>query len=426
MSHKRPDFRRPAAPRGGVRVAAVLAAFAALAALALLPGPSPSLAAAPAAQAVGQAPGPEAIGFKKSFVVEIRNPSPIALPDHVITIDVPAVREAAAWDFNTYMYALFEEKDGAYTLVVSQADDFDKDRYHDEIVFVRSLPPSSTTRLLCYYTPERSIPKLMTTEKAYARGPWEAGGPEAGWESNLIGFKLVRGSLEFYGKIQAGLILRKLPAPETRLQDWGMDVLDAGESAGLGGLALWDGDSRVPLFGPAAPKPELHVLATGPIRTLVRAAYPALRTAAGEISLTVSYSAFADNVFSRQDVVVSTPAAGRAVLGPGLQKLPGETFVLDKDKGYLAAWGQGADKAGEIGLAAIFPPAAFAGTDETALDRGIKLRARPGAALSFWLTGAWERGVLMPHVPAAKTWPRKVEALAARLLVPVAVEFKAR
>jgi hypothetical protein len=416
---------RPAALRARARAAVLLAALFALAALALGPGPSPSLAAAPA-QAVGQAPGPEAIGFKKSFVVEIRNPSPIALADHVVTIEVPAIREAVAWDFNSYMYALFEEKAGAYTLVVSQADDFDKDRYHDEIVFVRTLPPSSTTRLLCYYTPERSIPKLMTTEKAFARGPWEEGGPEAGWESNLIAFKFVRGSLEFYGKIQAGLILRKLPAPDTRLQDWGMDVLDAGASAGLGGLALWDGDTRVPLFGPAAPKPELQVLATGPVRTLVKATYPAIRTSAGDVALAVSYSAFADNVFSRQDVVVTAPAAGRTVLGPGLQKLPGETFVIDKDKGYLAAWGQGANKAGEIGLAAVFPPAAFAGTDETDLDRGVKLRPRPGAALSYWLTGAWERGVLMPQVPAVKSWPRKVEALAARLLVPVKVEFKPR
>ena len=56
-------------------------------------------------QVIGQAPGPEALGFKKSFVVEIRNPAPIALQDQVIVIDVPAVREAVAWDFNTYFGA---------------------------------------------------------------------------------------------------------------------------------------------------------------------------------------------------------------------------------------------------------------------------------------------------------------------------------
>ena len=411
----RPTTRSPRRP-------ATLAALIAPAVLATLA----FVAAAPPAQAVCQAPGPEALGFKKSFVVEIRNPSPLALENHVVTIDVPAVREAVAWDFNTYMYAIFEEKAGAYSLVVSQADDFDKDRYHDEIVFVRTLPPSSTTRLLCYYTPERSIPKLMTTEKAFARGPWEANGPEAGWESNLIAFKLLRGRVEFYGKLQAGSILKKLPAPETSPQDWGMDVLDAGESAGLGGLILWDGAARFPLYGPAAPRADLNVIGTGPVRTLIKADFPAVRTAGGEAALTVSYSTFADNVFSRQDVVFSTKASGRPVAGPGIQKLPGETFALDKDKGFLAAWGQGADKAGEIGLAAIFPPAVFAGTDETAVDRGVKLNVRPGSKLTYWVTGAWERGITAPGVPSAKNWPRKVEALAARLLVPVVVEFKAR
>jgi hypothetical protein len=408
--------KRPAVPGRP----AALAAFAGLAALALA-----ALDAAPA-QAVGQNVGPEALGFKRSFVVEIRNPGPAALENHPVILDVPAIRAAAAWDFNTYMYALFEEKGGAYNLVVSQADDFDKDRYHDEIVFVRTLPPSSTTRLLCYFTPERSIPKLMTAEKAYARGAWEANGPEAGWESNLAAYKLVRGRIEFYGKLQAGLILRKLPAADTKPQDWGMDVLDAGESAGLGGLVLWDGAARVPLYGPAAPQATLSVLATGPIRTLIRAVYPAVRTASGEAALTISYSAFADNLFSRQDVLVSSKASGRFVAGPGIQKLPGETVAMDKDKGFLAVWGRGADKAGEIGLAAIFPPGAFAGTDESAVDRGIKLDVRAGVKLTYWVAGAWDRGVTSPGVPAAKNWPRKVESLAARLLVPVSVEFKAR
>ena len=401
---------------------AVLAALAASAAVALL---ALTGLASPAGQAVGQAMGPEGLGFTKSFIVEIRNPSPAALENHPIIIDVAAIRSAVAWDFNTYMYALFEEKAGAYNLVVSQADDLNKDRYHDEIVLVRTLPPSSTTRLLCYYTPERSF-QLMPAQKAFARGAWEPGGADAGWESNLIAFKLVGGRIEFYGKLQAGLVLKGFPAQEAKSKDWGMDVLDAGESAGLGGLVLWDGSARVPLFGPAAPRPALTVLSPGPVRALVKAEYPALRTSAGEAGLTVFYSAFAESAFSRQDLVLTSKAAGGFVAGPGLQKLAGETFAMDKEKGCAAVWGKGADKAGEIGLAAIFTPAALSGTDETAVDRGFMLRGKPGVKLTYWVAGAWERGVTAPGVPAAKNWPRKVEALAARLLVPVSVEFKAR
>jgi hypothetical protein len=397
---------------------------AALAALAVAAVLSAAVLAPPAA--APQAVGPEALGFKKSFVVEIRNPSPLTLENYPVVLDVAAIRASVAWDFNTYMFALFEVKGGEYGLVVSQADDLDKDRYHDEIVIVRTLPPASTTRLLCYWTPERSLPRLITAEKAFAREAWEAGGPEAGWESDLAAFKLVRGRIEFYGKLQPGLILRNLPAPKAKPQDWGMDVLDAGESAGLGGLILWDGAVRRPLFGAASPQAALKVLATGPLRSVVRAEFPAVRTAAGEADLTVLYSAFAANAFSRQDILVPAGLAGPLTAGPGLQKLPAETTAFDKAKGFLAVWGRGADKAGEVGLAAIFPPAALTGTDETPLDRGLKLAARPGAKLTYWLAGAWERGVTAPGLPAAKSWSRAVEDLAARLFVPVSVEFKDR
>lgn len=219
--------------------------------------------------ASAQTQDPKVLGFKKQFVIEISNPGPVALDNHPVIIDVAAVRGFAS-DFNTYNYAVFDEAGGDYRLVVTQADDLDGDRYHDEIVFIRSLPPSSTTRLTCYYSPTRSF-QLLPTAKAGARTGWEPGSATAGWESNLGAYKFVNGRIEFYGKLYDGLILRKLPADERRLQEWGMNVLDAGESPGLGGLSLWDGDSRIPFYGPAEPPAKLTVVSSGPIRALVRA-----------------------------------------------------------------------------------------------------------------------------------------------------------
>ena len=380
-------------------------------------------AALAAGYAAAQGQDPKILGFKKQFIVEIKNPSSLTLENHPVIIDVAAIRASVAWDFNTYNYALFEESGGNYNLVVSQADDFDKDRYHDEIVLVRTLPPSSTTRFVCYYSPDRSL-QLMPTPKAQARAAWEAGGAEAGWESNLAAYKFVHGRIEFYGKLQAGLILKKLPTQENRPQDWGMDVLDAGESAGLGGLSVWDGSARVPLFGASAPQAKLTVLSPGPIRALVKAEFGGLRTAAGEIGLTAFFSAFADNSASRHDILITSKAAGPIPYGPALQKLAGETSSFDKAKGYLAVWGKGADKAGNVGLAVIFAPADLSGTEETAVDRPVKLNGRAGVKQTHWVVGAWERGITSPGVPAAKNWIPKVEGLAQRLLVPVKIEYK--
>jgi hypothetical protein len=382
-------------------------------------------AALAAGYAAAQGQDPTVLGFKKQFIVEITNPSPLALENHPIVIDVAAIRASVAWDFNTYNYALFEKNGANYALVVSQADDLDKDRYHDEIALVRTLPPSSTTRLVCYYSPDRSL-QLMATPKTQARTAWEADGAEAGWESNLAAYKFVQGRIEFYGKLQAGLILNKFPTQENRPQDWGMDVLDSGHSAGLGGLSLWDGDVRVPLFGAWDPQAKVTVISTGPLRALVKAEFAALSEPLGGTSLTAYFSAFADNVASRQDVVITSKASGPVVYGPGLQRLDGESSSFDKNKGFLAVWGKGADQAGDIGLAVVFAPGDYAGTEETEVDRSVKLNGRAGVKKTHWIIGAWERGITSPGVPAAKNWPAKVESLAQRLLVPVRVEFKAK
>ena len=378
-----------------------------------------------AGKAAAQARGPEVLGFTKHFTVEITNPSPLALENHAVIIDVADIRAAVAPDFNTYMYAFFDNAGGEYALVVSQADDLDKDRYHDEIVIVRTLPPSSTTRLVCYFTPDRSF-QLMPAQKAFARSGWETGGAEAGWESNLAAYKFVHGGIGFLGKLQAGLLLKGFPLAETKDQDWGKEVLEIGDSAGLGGLSLWDGTARLPLFGPSAPRAKLTVISPGPVRALVKAEYPAVKAAGADVALTVFFSAFADNAYSRQDVVIASKAGLPVVLSPGIQKLAGETPSFDRAKGFLAVWGKGADKSGEIGLAAVFAPADFSGLDDSGSDRAIKLAGQAGRKLTYWVAGAWERGVTAPDVPDAKGWIRRVGDLAVRLLAPVKVEFKAK
>ena len=227
-------------------------------------------------------PGPRGPRLQEEFIVEITNPSPLALENHPVVIDVAAIRASVAWDFNTYNYALFEEKGGDYTLVVSQADDFDKDRYHDEIVLVRTLPPSSTTRLVCYYSPDRSFPAHDRREGLRPRA-WEPNGAEAGWESNLAAFKFVHGRIEFYGKLQAGLILKKLPGPGKPAPGLGHG---RPRRRRIGRARRPDPLGRRrprPLFGAAVPRPALKVLLAGPLRALVKAEYPAVRTASGEV-----------------------------------------------------------------------------------------------------------------------------------------------
>ncbi len=385
-------------------------------------------ALAPAGAARGQTQGPMSLGFKKRFVIEIRNPGPEALENQPVVLGVEAVR-AFAPDFNSYNYAIFDESGGGYRLVVSQADDLNQDRVHDEIVLVRSLPPASTTRLACYYSPRGAFQLMTAAPKANARllgGP--AGTVLAGWESNLAAFKFVDGRVETYGKLYPGLILTKNLADDARLQEWGMDTLAGRGSLGLGGLTVWEGGTAVPLASAGAGGDRdirRTVLAAGPLRGLVRVEFTAKKSGAAAGATTVLFSAYADNVFSREDVLPAPKAGGPTVYGVSVQKLAGEEVSLDRARGCLAVWGRGAEGAGEVGLAVLFNPSEFAGLDENGPARTVRLTAAPGKKLTLWTVGGWGRGIVTATEPAAKNWARFAADLGLRLRAPVEVRFKA-
>lgn len=395
--------------------------------------PSPSrwisaavLALVMLAPAWGQPQDPKSLGFKKKFVIEIRNPSPLALENYPVILNAEEIR-AFAPDFNTYNYAIFEEAGGEYRLVLSQADDLNKDRIHDEIVFIRTLPPASTTKLKCYYSPKGSFQLMMSTPRAYARLGGDPAAQSLSWESNLAAFKFVRGRIEVYGKLYGGLVLMKLRGDDGILQEWGMNLLAGGVSSGLGGLSLWDGRTRVPLTGPSGTtgiEIQRTVLAAGPLRALVKVEYSGIHAGGSECGATVFLSAFADNVFCREDVVINPKTGRPSVFSAGIQKLAQEDVTFDKDKGFLAAWGLGTGGAGEAGLAVLFSPSEFAGLDETGPDRSIKINAKPGRRQTFWTVGGWGRGIVTAVPPAAKNWATVAGELASKLHVPVEVRYK--
>lgn len=369
---------------------------------------------------------PTSLGFRKHFFIEISNSGSISLENNPVILDVFEIRKAFP-DFNTSNYAIFEEVGGEFRLVVSQPDDLDKDRISDEIVLIRSLPAESTSVLTCYYSPEGNFRMMSTPHKAATRLSWDPGKIAAGWESNLSAFTMSGGRIEFLGKFAPGLILRRLTPGMTARQEWGMAVLNAGAGSGLGGLALWDGASPTSLTDPAGTasfKIQRTVLSSGPLRAILEVRFSGINSDRRERDVILRVSAFADNRFSRQDVQIQSESASGLFIGPGIQKLPGESWNLEDKKGYAASWGEGVRGAGGIGMAVLFSPDAFAGMEETDTERFIKLKVAEGGKRTFWITGGWEKGFDAPLPPRARNWGRKTEALAGKLLAPVEVRFK--
>ena len=389
-----------------------------------------ALAAGLAAAAAAQAPkyaslDPTALGLKSRFTIEIRNPNPFILENLPIIFNVREIWDLVP-DFQPYVHGMFEETKGEFALVRSQADDLNGDRYHEEIVILKTLPPNSTTRIMCYYAPKGQI-AFQFPAKAFSRlGRSDA--PDAlGWESNMATFELVAGRIAAYGKLKEELILRNLPAPENMRMPWGMPIFPDGAGAGLGTISLWEAETRVPLFGAGAPGGltfKREAVVRGPLRAAVRVTCSGVKLGGREAKVTMLFSAFADNLFSRQEVVVEGQGIPSVASGPGLQKLTGETSNLDAKKGVLWTWGQGRPGAGEIGLAAIFQPQDFAGSAETPADRFIKLRTTAGEKVVSWIYGGWQEGVMAPLQPYTQNWEIKVTEMAHKVLAPIQISYK--
>jgi hypothetical protein len=363
-------------------------------------------------------------GFEKSFTIRLTNPLAVPLPHQAVVIPVADVAKSVP-DFN----ALNCEFLAGGKAVPFQADDLEGDGQPDELAFVLTLPPGATA-LTVRYSPTGSRPNPFPVA-TYARLAWEKENANIGWESNSAAYRFYWGQLEAFGKLDKTLIMALFNADYGyhNMQKWGMDILHVGDASGLGGISLWEGEHRISTVNPAGKgenQYERKVIAYGPVRAVARVEITHIGPAKARYTVTLLMSAFTDNTYSRQDIIVTSSAGGQVVYSPGIEKLPKETWSMDRTKGYLENWGEGAPGAGEVGLAAIFNPAEYAGFAENGLDRYVKLTISSGVKRTHWIFGGWHEGLTAPKPPQAAGWKSEVAETAARLLAPVKVEIATR
>jgi len=226
-----------------------------------------------------------------------------------------------------------------------------------------------------------------------------------------------------FGKRRDSLILAGVENQNYHdILDWGMDVLQVGESSGIGGISIWEGDYRIPAMNPAGKGPVKivrSILSKGPVRSIVQVDISGIRGARAEYAVSLRMSAFADNICSRQEITVASSRGDSIVYSPGIQKLPRDAWFMDSSAGFLANWGKQQDVIGDIGLGLIYPAGECLGFAETTLDRMVRLAAPSGSSRVHWVVGGWRKGFPSPVAPSGRDWAESVRELAMRLRVPV-------
>ncbi len=366
-------------------------------------------------------------GFSSRFPVEIVNPDAGWRLKEPVVLKVSQIRRTVP-DFNPRNFVVVEEpRLVAHKEVPSQADDLDGDGRPDEVVFQVDLRPRQTLSCFIYYSPAGERENHYERKTATHRD-WLPVKANIGWESGKIAYRFYYGQMDFFGKKKEELVMKSFGGTESyhKELDWGMDVLDAGKTSGIGGINIWEGDRVVPAMNPAGRgdiKIERKVVAEGPVRSTVAMNLNGIKTDRNGYDVKLLCSIYADSQYSEERIkVVPRKQVPEVIFGPGFTRMPHDAFFFSSQGGYFGSWGRQNAAVQEIGMAAIFPQTALAGFSDGELERRVKLRTGPGQEMLFYVVGDWRRGRQFPVAPTITNWEKEIGRLAHRIQNPVSVK----
>jgi hypothetical protein len=292
-----------------------------------------------------------------------------------------------------------------------QADDTDGDGRPDEIVFIDSFGPRE--------------PRSYTLSTAKGQGARPAGRPAlaasiwkwqgkrqvrqdadtiiapgtrgryrfdgVGWESETVGYRLYldeRNAVDVLSKRQPGLYWDRIGGSDIDYQadnSWGMDVLHIGGALGVGGIAVWEGDTL------ARPRRvdnwTCTIVASGPVRSVVRVTYRGWQTAIGKVDLSSLFVMYpGERLCEHRVVPAGSPTAVQ--IAAGLVRHPAAPAEWNQREGWVSTIGPQSRVPDTLLLALIFPTDRPFTTLDDSLDYLVVFPL--GSGVRFWIASAWQ------------------------------------
>lgn len=211
-------------------------------------------------------------------------------------------------------------------------------------------------------------------------------------ENEWLGLRLYfdhKVAIDVYNKTKPQLeleVAKWYPTPEQQEEGWGADQYKAGQTVGLGGVRLWDGE-QVVLLNPVSKR-------TARVKKEANQSYMEM------LSENVPYKGDSIDVLVRVTVYSGLREAkveAFAFSSTPVQFTTGinyhEGTATKEGGGYLATWGLHPEDVAafqlNIGAAILYNPNDFAQTQKT--DTEYVLISKPTNYLSTWITSACEK-----------------------------------
>jgi len=340
----------------------------------------------------------------QTLPVTVRNDLPFARTSE--TVEVSAAQLAPLGNDLTRIH-VFER--GTTREVLAQVLELDG----QSLIFQTDVPAKG----------ERSFDLRVGEKRTYKREDFRVYGrfnrerfDDFAWENDRVAHRMYGAALETWEKEPLTSSTVDVWLKRTRrlvINDWymvddyhrdtgeGADFYSAGKSRGCGGSGWWrDGKLVV-----SKNFRQSRVLANGPIRLVFELDYPDVRETK---RITLDAGQHFNRFESRHDA---------AVYAVGIKKEPAARFRIERNQGWMRAWGPVKDNAGQFGCAVVLDPASI--DDVVEAENNQLLIAR--APARYWVGSGWDRGGDFAEVA---DFDRMIEQWVQRVRSPLHVEVK--
>ncbi len=343
---------------------------------------------------------------------------------------------------------------GSKDLVPCQLDDLDGDTYPDELIFLVDIAPNETQQYsvtlfdsndkadIPTFTPrtyadmmledkKNKYPKITSLEapgESYLYNDLYHHG--AAWENEITAYRIYfdqRQNIDIYGKKLRRLELADThfyTTPEQMKQDYGNDVLWAGNSVGCGSFKGYDDK---PLnIEPVVTRGQ-RVVATGPLRTVIKVTDKGWQHPSGStLNMTQWYIQYAGHRETEVRVTFDRPL-GNETFCTGAQKYGANSTSMVVEDGLAATWGSDYPEMGKkeqfppefVGLAVYVPEEFVKQYKEDELNHLFILQAKGKKELKYYVAFGADKEKDGYH--SAHTWFASMPQWKGNLQHPVKV-----
>jgi len=214
-----------------------------------------------------------------------------------------------------------------------------------------------------------------------------------GWESELVGYRVYldeRNSVDIQGKRKPGLQWNYIGASSVDYQQdsyWGMDVLHVGPALGVGGIALWAGDSAVKPY--LLDRRRCRIIARGPVRAVVRVDYFGWKLGTGRVDLTSLFTIYSGDRATEHQVFLS-PGASSRTLATGIVKHAKAKATWDGQQSRLSTFGPQSRANDELLMSLHFNRNDVLKKTEDAINHLVLLRLESNSSIRFVISSRWK------------------------------------